>query len=159
MYDHIVEELLIKRGENVIDLAISNVKVGGLPFAAIIVNQNGDVIGEGVNQVAEHLDCTAHAEIQAIRDASRNEKKYSLKGTTLFASGEPCALCYTAIRMAEIMKVIIVSDRYEAAKYGFDYLWTYKYFNASLFDELEVVTLENDRKLLPFQLSKMKLSG
>ncbi len=158
MCDHIIEELLIKCGENVIDLAISNVKVGGLPFAAIIVNQNEEIIGKGVNQVAKHLDCTAHAEIQAIREASRNEKNLSLKGTTLIASGEPCALCYMAIRMAEIMKVIIVSDRYEAEKHGFDYLWTYKYFNASLFHELEVVTLDNDRKLLPFQLAKINLS-
>ena len=158
MCDHIIEELLIKCGENVIDLAISNVKVGGLPFAAIIVNQNGEIIGKGVNQVAKHLDCTAHAEIQAIREASRNEKNFSLKGTTLIASGEPCALCYMAIRMAEIMKVIIVSDRYEAERHGFDYLWTYKHFNASLFHELEVVTLDNDRKLLPFQLAKINLS-
>ena len=158
MCDYIIEELLIKWGEDVIDLAISNVKVGGLPFAAIIVNQNGEIIGKGVNQVAKHLDCTAHAEIQAIRKASRNEKNFSLKGTTLIASGEPCALCYMAIRMAEIMKVIIVSDRYEAEKHGFDYLWTYKYFNASLFHELEVVTLDNDRKLLPFQLAKINLS-
>lgn len=157
MCDHVIEELLIKCGENVIDLAISNVKVGGLPFAAIIVNQNGEIIGKGVNQVAKHLDCTAHAEIQAIREASRNENNFSLKGTTLIASGEPCALCYMAIRMAEIMKVIIVSDRYEAEKHGFDYLWTYKYFNASLSHELEVVTLDNDRKLLPFQLAKINL--
>ena len=115
-------------------------------------------IGKGVNQVAKHLDCTAHAEIQAIREASRNEKNVSLKATTLIASGEPCALCYMAIRMAEIMKVIIVSDRYEAEKHGFDYLWTYKYFNASLFHELKVVTLDNDRKLLPFQLAKINFS-
>ena len=63
-----------------------------------------------------------------------------------------------AIRMAEIMKVIIVSDRYEAEKHGFDYLWAYKYFNASLFHELEVVKLDNNRKLLPFELAKINLS-
>ena len=158
MRDHITEELLIKCGEDVIDLAISNVRVGGLPFAAIIINQNGEIIGKGVNQVTKHLDCTAHAEIQAIREASRNERNVSLKGTTLIASGEPCALCYMAIRMAEITKVIIVSDRYEAEKHGFDYLWTYKYFNASFFHDIEVVTLDNDRKLLPFQLAKINLN-
>ena len=158
MCDPIIEELLKKCGENVIDLAISNVKVGGLPFAAIIIKQSGEIIGKGVNQVAKYLDCTAHAEILAIREASRNEKNFFLKGTTLIASGEPCSLCYMAIRMAGIMKIIIVSDRYEAEKYGFDYLWTYKYFNASFFHELEVVTLDNDRKLLPFQLAKIDLN-
>lgn len=157
MCEHIADELLIKCGESVVDLAIGNVEVGGLPFAATVVNQNGEIIGKGVNQVATHLDCTAHAEIQAIREASRNEKDFSLKGATLIASGEPCALCYMAIRMAEILKVVIVSDRYEAERHGFDYLWTYKYFNASLFHEIEVVTLDNERKLLPFQLAKRKL--
>lgn len=38
MCDHIADELLIKCGENVVDLAIGNVKTGGLPFAAIVVN-------------------------------------------------------------------------------------------------------------------------
>lgn len=155
MCNHTTEELLIECGEDVIDLAIGNVKVGGLPFAAIIVNQNEEIIGKGVNQVAKHLDCTAHAEIQAIREASRNVNNSSLEGTTLIASGEPCALCYMVIRMAEIMKVVIVSDRYEAEKHGFDYLWTYKCFNGSLLHELEVVTLDNDRKLLPYQLAQI----
>ena len=159
MCEQINEKLLIKWGDYVIDLAVSNVKSGGLPFAAIILNKDGEIIGKGVNQVATHLDCTAHAEIQAIREASRNEKNSSLKGTTLIASGEPCALCYMAIRMAKIKKVFIVSDRYEAAKHGFDYLWTYKYFNTDLFHEHEVVTLDNDRKLLPFQLAKINLSN
>lgn len=154
MCNHVPEAVLIEHGENVIDLAIDNVKAGGLPFAAIIVNQQGVTIGKGLNQVARHLDCTAHAEIQAIREASRNVKNVSLKGTTLVASGEPCALCYMAIRMAEIMKVVIVSDRYEAGKHGFDYLWTYQYFNASLSHELEVVKLDSERKLAPFQLAK-----
>jgi len=67
MYEHIIDELLIKSGENVLDLAISSVKAGGLPFVAVIVNQNGEIIGKGVNQVAKHLDCTAHAEIQAMQ--------------------------------------------------------------------------------------------
>ncbi|MCR9189911.1 MAG: nucleoside deaminase [Alteromonadaceae bacterium] len=155
MRDRIDEERLATCGESAIDLAISNVKAGGLPFSAVIVNQDGDVVGKGVNQVADHLDCTAHAEIQAIRDASRNEKSVSLKGTTLIASGEPCALCYMAIRMAGIRNVRIVADRYEARENGFDYLWTYQYLNPALINELDVVTLVNDRKLYPFQMAKM----
>ncbi|OAN89181.1 tRNA-specific adenosine deaminase [Marinobacter sp. EhC06] len=158
MRDRIDEERLATCGESAIDLAISNVKAGGLPFSAVIVNQNGDVVGKGVNQVAEHLDCTAHAEIQAIRDASWNEKSVSLKGTTLIASGEPCALCYMAIRMAGIANVRILLDRYEAAENGFDYLWTYQHLNPALIDELDVVTLDSDRKLLPFQMTRMGVS-
>jgi len=144
--------------EIAIDLAVSSVNADGLPFSAIILNQNGDLIGKGVNQVAKHLDCTAHAEIQAIREASRNEKDVSLEGATLIASGEPCALCYMVIRMAGIRKIIILSNRYEVGKYGFDYLRTYEYLSESLFHELDIRTLANERKLLPFQLAKMNLS-
>ncbi len=152
------ETLLSKCVDDVIDLAISNVNAAGLPFAAIIVNRDTEVIGKGVNQVSSHMDCTAHAEIQAIREASQNEKSFSLKGMALIASGEPCALCYMAIRMAEIETIIIVSDRYEAERYGFDYLWTYKYLNTNLFDKLNVVVLDSDRKLLPFQLARVDLN-
>ncbi len=155
MRDRIDEERLAICGESAVDLAISNVKAGGLPFSAVIVDQNGNVVGKGVNQVAEHLDCTAHAEIQAIRDASRNENSVSLKGATLIASGEPCALCYMAIRIAGIRNVRIVADRYEARDNGFDYLWTYQYLNPALMDGLDVVTLVNDRKLYPFQMARM----
>ena len=155
MRDRIDEERLATCGESAIDLAISNVKAGGLPFSALIVNQSGNVVGKGVNQVAEHLDCTAHAEIQAIRDASRKEQSVSLRGATLIASGEPCALCYMAIRMAGIRNVRIVADRYEARENGFDYLWTYQYSNPALIDELDVVTLVNDRKLYPFQMARI----
>ena len=155
MRDRIDEERLVTCAESAIDLAISNVKAGGLPFSALIVNQSGNVVGKGVNQVAEHLDCTAHAEIQAIRDASRKEQSVSLRGATLIASGEPCALCYMAIRMAGITDVRILLDRYEAAENGFDYRRTYRYMNPSLTDELDVVTLVNERKFVPFQMAKM----
>lgn len=158
MCKSITEERLMECADIAIDLAVSNVEAKGLPFSAIILDQHGDLIGQGVNQVAKHLDCTAHAEIQAIRDASRTEKSVSLNGTTLIASGEPCALCYMAIRMAGIQKVIVLSSRYEAEKHRFNYLWTYKYLNESLFQELEVLTLNHERKLLPFQLANMNLS-
>jgi len=46
------------------------------------------------------------------------------------------------------------SGRYETEKQGFDYLWTYKYINSTLFHDLEVTTLDNDRKLLPFRIAK-----
>ncbi|WP_341708854.1 nucleoside deaminase [Halopseudomonas sp.] len=154
MHSHISDDLLYAHADSVIDLAISNVSAGGLPFSAIIVNQSGNIIGKGVNQVASQLDCTAHAEIQAIRDASQNEKTASLKGTTLIASGEPCALCYMAIRVAGIMKVLFISDRHDAEKHSFDYLWTYKYLKNELFSDVKATQLQHDRKLLPFQIAE-----
>ncbi|CCG95428.1 tRNA-specific adenosine deaminase [Marinobacter nauticus ATCC 49840] len=155
MCEFIAKERLTESADIAIDLAVSSVKANDLPFSAIILDRNGDLIGQGINQVAEHLDCTAHAEIQAIREASRTAKEVSLRGTTLIASGEPCALCYMAIRMAGIEKVVVLSNRYEAQQHGFNYLWTYQYLNESLFQDIEVLPLDHERKLLPFQLAQM----
>lgn len=73
MRDHITEELLVELGHGVVDLAINNVKSGGLPFSAIVVNQCGEIVGKGVNQVAKDLERTAHAGIKAIREASPSD--------------------------------------------------------------------------------------
>lgn len=150
---------LTQWGERAIDLAISNVTAGGLPFSAVIINQQGQVIGEGVNQVAAQLDCTAHAEIQAIRNASQHEKSVLLQGATLIASGEPCALCYMAILMAKISRLVILSDRHEAKAHGFDYLWTYDHFNSHSLSQLTVIKLNSDRSNLPFKLCKVRMQG
>jgi len=155
MCKSITEERLMECAGIAIDLAVSSVKANGLPFSAIILDRNGDLIGKGVNQVAKHLDCTAHAEIQAIREASRTVNKVSLSGTTLIASGEPCALCFMAIRMAGIEKVVVLSNRYEVQQHGFNYLWTYEYLNERLFQDIEVLPIDHERKLLPFQLAQM----
>ena len=60
-----------------------------------------------------------------------------------------------AIRMAGIEKVVVLSNRYEAQQHGFNYLWTYEYLNESLFQDIEVLSLDHERKLLPFQLAQM----
>ena len=147
----------IKWAERAIDLAINNVKAGGLPFSAVIINQQGQIIGEGVNQVVTQLDCTAHAEIQAIRYASQHEQSISLQGATLIASGEPCALCYMAILLAKISRLVILADRHEAKAHGFDYLWTYDHFNSNSLGQLKVLKLDSDRTSLPFKLCQVRM--
>ncbi|MGF1694656.1 nucleoside deaminase [Vibrio lamellibrachiae] len=130
-------------------LAQQQVEKGGLPFSSVIVNQQGDCIAEGVNQVNELNDCTAHAEIQAIRAASERLGRTSLAGSTLFASGEPCGLCYMAIRLAEISQVVILLDRNEVKQVGFDYLWTYVPQH-EVIPSLKIENLPNEFKLAPF---------
>lgn len=132
-----------------ISLAQQQVEKGGLPFSSIIVDQQGDCIAEGVNQVKELIDCTAHAEVQAIRSACEKLGCTSLAGSILFASGEPCGLCYMAIRLAEISQVVILLDRNEVKQVGFDYLWTYapQHEMVSIF---KVENLSNEFKLAPF---------
>jgi tRNA(Arg) A34 adenosine deaminase TadA len=74
------------------------------PFGAVVV-RDGVVIGEGFNQAAELLDPTAHAEVQAVRDACRRIGSLDLTGADMYASCEPCAVCISAMTAAGIRRL------------------------------------------------------
>lgn len=63
--------------QEAIDLSRASVKLGGGPFGAVIV-KDGKVVGRGHNRVTLDNDPTAHAEVVAIRDASKNLKSFDL---------------------------------------------------------------------------------
>lgn len=102
-----------------IALAVSSVEAGGGPFGAVVV-AGGKVIGCGSNCVTLNNDPTAHAEVEAIRDACSNRRDFSLTGATLYASCEPCPMCLAAIYWARLERVVYAASREEAAAAGFD---------------------------------------
>ena len=102
-----------------IELATLNVADGGGPFGAVIV-RDGLVVAEGQNRVTATLDPTAHAEVVAIRAACQAVGNFSLAGTTLYASCEPCPLCLSASLWARVDRVVFAADRHDAARGGFD---------------------------------------
>ncbi|MGC0055372.1 nucleoside deaminase [Brucella pituitosa] len=114
--------------EEAVAFSMEHVHDGGIPFTAFVVDQDGAILGRGVNRVREHHDPTAHAEVEAIRDACRTHGTTHLHGTTLLASGEPCAMCYMSALYAGISQVFFAADRDEAAAHGFDYRGTYRLF-------------------------------
>ena len=91
-----------------IALSCQGVEAGGGPFGAVVV-KDGEIIGEGMNQVVPHADPTAHAEIQVMRTAARNLGNERLIGTTLFVSLEPCAMCAGAIAMARVSRLVFAA--------------------------------------------------
>lgn len=101
-----------------IGLSIVNVAQGGGPFGAVIV-KNGKIIAEGVNKVTKKNDPTAHAEITAIREASKKLKNFNLKGCEIYTSCEPCPMCLSAIYWANISKIYFANTKKDAAKIGF----------------------------------------
>ena len=113
------------RMKEAVAFSTEHVHGGGIPFTAFVVDAGGAIIGRGVNRVGEHPDPTAHAEVEAIRDACRSAGTPNLQGMTLLASGEPCALCYLSARFAGISRVFFAIDRDEAATHGFDYRGSY----------------------------------
>jgi len=129
-----------------VQLSLDQVSKGGIPFSALVVDEQGNVLGEGVNQVNELCDPCAHAEIMAIREAGKKSGDANLAGKTLYASGEPCALCYLAAKWAGITNIYVASDRHEAAMAGFDYRWSYHFINEGV-------------PSAPMQVKKLSIAG
>lgn len=103
-----------------IELARETMRKGrGGPFGAVIVRA-GQIIGEGANCVLGNNDPTAHAEVQAIRDASARLRNFVLAGSVIYASSEPCPMCLAAIFWARIGRIVYANDRGVAAAVGFD---------------------------------------
>jgi len=90
--------------EHAINLAKSNANRGGKPFGAVIVKDE-TIIAEAVNDVIATHDPTTHAELQAISKASRSLGKEDLSDCELYASGEPCPMCLSAIYLANMKKI------------------------------------------------------
>lgn len=80
--------------------------LGEVPVGAVLIRDN-QIIGEGYNCPIGSCDPTAHAEIQAIRQAAGKLNNYRLtSGTTLYVTLEPCAMCAGAIVQARISRVV-----------------------------------------------------
>jgi len=107
-------EKIMKR---TIDLAISTISDGNTPFGAI-VTKNGEIIAEAVNETTSSKDPTAHAELLAIRKAAKVLNSNDLSGCELYASGEPCTMCLSAIYFTGIQKVYVAYEQKEATKYN-----------------------------------------
>ena len=85
-----------------VEEAVQGMRRGeGGPFGAVIV-RDGKVIGKGHNTVLVSKDPTAHAEVNAIRNACRNENDLHLDGAVIYSNFEPCPMCLAAIYWAGI---------------------------------------------------------
>ena len=102
-------------------------KEKGGPFGAAIIDKNGKVIAITSNVVLGKKDPTAHAEMEAIRKASKKLKTYDLSECTLFATGYPCPMCLSAIIWANIKKGYYATDLEDAEKIGFRDNFIYDY--------------------------------
>ena len=77
---------------------------GDVPVGCVIV-RDGQVVGRGRNRREADGDATAHAEVEAIRDACRRTGSWRLHGCTLYVTLEPCPMCAGAIINARIEEV------------------------------------------------------
>lgn len=108
-----------------IALAVENVAKGGGPFGAVIVKE-GVVVATGVNRVTANNDPTAHAEVNAIREACTKLGTFDLSGCVLYTSCEPCPMCLGAIYWAHLDKIYYGANQHDAAEVNFDDSFIYR---------------------------------
>ena len=89
-----------------LEVAHTATRTGDVPVGAIIINNDGVIIGKGFNEREANNDPTAHAEVVAIRNAASRLQKSRLDGCTLIVTLEPCAMCAGAIAQSRISKVV-----------------------------------------------------
>src|ERR1700733_3770811 len=98
---------------------------GKTPFGAILVIDN-EIVSEGTSSVIELIDPTAHAEIMALRNASRRLGRHLLTDSVLYSSSEPCPMCLTACYWARVSRLVFGATSYDVATYGFEDLQLYR---------------------------------
>ncbi len=81
-----------------------------IPVGAVIVSPEGKIIGRGRNQIIKFCDPTAHAEILAIKSASKVLKNYRLNGCKMYVTLEPCPMCAYALVLARIEELIFATS-------------------------------------------------
>jgi len=102
-----------------VEEAMNGMRAGdGGPFGALIV-RDGKILGKGHNTVLKTHDPSAHAEVNAIRNACEFVKDHHLTGASLYTNFEPCPMCLGAIYWADIRQIFFAADRREAEAIGF----------------------------------------
>ena len=96
----------------------------GLPIGCV-VTKDGQIIGEGHNEIFLRNIPTAHAEMVAIEDACKKTNNILLEGCELYTSLQPCPMCFGAVYWAGIKKVYYAVSCIDAAKAGFDDAFIY----------------------------------
>ena len=126
----------------------------GGPFGAVVV-KDGEIVGRGRNMVTVHNDPTAHAEVQAIRDACRNLDTFQLTGCELYASSEPCPMCFGAIYWARPDRIYYGASCEVAAAAGFDDTFIYEEIVKPI-SEYSIPTEQHDAELAAVTFERWK---
>ena len=139
-----------------IQLSLESVKHGGGPFGAVIVKE-GKIIAEAANRVTLDNDPTAHAEVNAIRQAARSLDRFDLSGCDIYTSCEPCPMCLGAIYWAHLDHIYYGCNRRDAADAGFDDEFIYQELSLAPAERQKIMeVLLPDESLAAFRMWKEK---
>jgi len=143
--------------QEAIELSVNNVKTGkGGPFGAVVV-KDGKIIARAANSVTSTNDPTAHAEVNAIREACKILNTHQLTGCEIYTSCEPCPMCLGAIYWARPDKVYYANTKKDAAAINFDDDFIYQEIAKPLDKrEMKFVQLSREEALIAFDEWKKK---
>jgi guanine deaminase len=113
------KEFLIKA----IEKAKESVEKGGFPAGAIVV-KDGKIIGSGISIGNILRDSTSHGEMASIRDACKSLNSGDLSGATLYASMQPCIMCFGASMWSGISRIVFAcaKEKVSPEYYGGNYI-------------------------------------
>jgi guanine deaminase len=97
------------------------IALGNSPFGAVVV-KDGKIVASAHNTVWPDTDPTAHAEVNAIRQAAKVVGSIDLTGSLMYTTCEPCPMCLSAIHWARIDRVVFGATIADAAGSGFNEL-------------------------------------
>jgi tRNA(adenine34) deaminase len=91
---------------------------GDVPVGALVIDDFGNLVGQGANLRQQDNDPTAHAEIVAIRNAAKKMGNYRLDELTMVVTLEPCGMCAGAIAQSRIKRLVFGSFDKKAGAVG-----------------------------------------
>ncbi len=123
-----------------------NRDVGG-PFGAAVIDADGTLLSVTSNSVLNDHDPTAHAEVNAIREAGKKKGTHDLSNCVLITTAHPCPMCLGAIIWANITHVVYGCRPKDAESIGFRDDFIYAFIKQDCRDD-KVVTLEERHREL-----------
>ena len=147
----VVSESDVRFMEMAADIAEKNIDRGGGPFGAVIV-RDGEVVATGANTVTVTNDPTAHAEVNAIREACRKLGTFSLRDCIVYSSCEPCPMCLSALYWAGVKRIYFGNTKEDADAINFSDGFIYRELEKPRVDRvLPCIHIENDKNIRAVQ--------
>lgn len=120
------------------------IKKGGFPVGALIV-KNNNIISFGLSNGKIKKDATLHAEIDAIRKASKKLNSRNLPNTTLYSSLEPCLMCFSATYWAYIPRIVYACRKKKVSRMHYEGT-----------QNLDIINKNNNRKIELVHISELE---
>ena len=138
--------------EEAVKEAFEGMRLGeGGPFGAVIV-KDGVIIARAHNEVLKTNDPTMHAEVNAIRKATKLLGRFDLSDCEIYSSCEPCPMCFAAIHWAKMKKLYFGANRHDAAAIDFDDQYIYDVINkTATVQQVEIEVIDELECQAPLQ--------